>query len=416
MTFTVENAHQCRRKFPALSRQVDGQPAVFLDGPAGTQVPQRVIEAVSNYMAHNNANSHGSFVTSFESDAMLDKAHRAMADLLGAESSATVFTGGNMTSLTFALSRALARTWQAGDEVIVSRLDHDANVTPWVLAARDAGATVKYIDFNKEDCTLDYEDFQRKLSEKTVLVAVGCASNATGSINPVKKICDAAREVNALSFLDAVHFAPHALIDVEAIGCDFLACSAYKFFGPHVGIVYGRRQLLEELEAYKLRPAPNSLPGKWMTGTQNHASIAGVLAAIDYIADIGRSTAQDDSLHRRAAIAAAMRSIGEYERGLCKQMLEGLEAIDGVRVYGIASTGSMQDRLPTISFTHKNMPPEEIASVLGEHGIFVWHGNYYAIQVTEFLGLEPAGMVRLGLTHYNTPAEVDRVLEEIRQL
>ncbi len=416
MTFTVENAHDCRRQFPALSRQVDGKPAVYFDGPAGTQVPQRVIEAVSSYMAHSNANSHGSFVTSRETDAMQDEAHRAMADLLGAGSSACVFTGANMTSLTFSVSRALARTWKAGDEVIVSRLDHDANVTPWVLAARDAGVNVKYVDFHKEDCTFNYEDFEQKLSDKTVLVAVGCASNATGSINPVKKICDAAREVGALSYLDAVHFAPHALVDVEAIGCDFMACSAYKFFGPHVGIVYGRRQLLEELEAYKLRPAPDTLPGKWMTGTQNFASVAGVRAAIDYLADIGRSTSQDDSLHRRAAITAAMRSIGDYERSLCKQLLEGLEAIEEVTVYGIPSTGSLQQRLPTVSFTHKEMQPEDVATVLGEHGVFVWHGNYYAIQVTEFLGLEPEGMVRLGLTHYNTPAEVERVLDEIRQL
>jgi len=405
-----------RRQFPALARQVQGRPAAFLDGPAGTQVPQRVIDAISNYLAHCNANHGGLFVTSRESDAMLQQAHEAAAHLLAAADPAEVYFGSNMTTLTFALSRALARTWRLGDEVLVTRLDHDANVMPWVLAARDAGATVRYVAFHREDCTLDLEDFRAKLTERTRLVAVGCASNATGSINPIRELCAAARAVGAFSFLDAVHYAPHALVDVAAWGCDFLACSAYKFFGPHIGVMWGRRELLERLEAYKLRPAPDHLPGKWMTGTQNHECLAGVLAAVDYLADLGREIAGDANQNRRTALQSAYTAIGDYERQLVARLLFGLQHFSDMKVHGITTVERFDERLPTVAITHARYQAAELARRLGEAGIFVWHGNYYALQVTEYLGLEPDGMVRIGLVHYNTAEEVDRLLAALAEL
>ncbi len=411
-----EDIDVLRQQFPALSRQHDGEPVVYLDGPAGTQVPQRVIDAIGDYLSHRNANHGGLFPTSRESDAMLAEAHRAVADLLGTKDADCVYFGPNMTTLTFALSRALAKTWQPRDEVVVTRLDHDANVTPWVLAAEDAGATVRYVDFHHDDCTLDMDDFRSKLSHRTRLVAVGCASNSTGSVNPVRAICAAAREIGALSFLDAVHYAPHALIDVAEFGCDFLACSAYKFFGPHIGIAWGRRELLENLTAYKLRPASDELPEKWMTGTQNHECIAGVLAAIEYLADLGRDVASDQTLDRRSALRSSYQAIGKYERMLTEHLLSGLREIDDIQVRGITNPDRFDDRLPTVSITHQRMSATEIAERLGLRGIFVWHGNYYALQITETLGLEPDGMVRIGLVHYNTEQEVDRLLQALKQL
>ena len=410
-----EIVHTLREQFPALKRSVNGQPAVFLDGPAGTQVPQRVIEAISEYLVNHNANHGGLFATSRESDEMLDETHRAMADFLGADDPDCVCFGPNMTSLTFAISRALSRTWNAGDEVIVTRLDHDANVTPWVLAAQDVGATVRHVEVRTNDCTLDLDDLRAKLSHRTRLIAVGCASNATGSINPVREICTWARAAGALTFLDAVHYAPHALVDVSALGCDLLACSAYKFFGPHVGVLWGRRDLLEQLPAYKLRPAPNELPGKWMTGTQNHECLAGTLAAVDYLADLGREVDAGQS-SRRAALQTAYTAIGQYEQQLVSQLILGLEQNDRIKIWGTTDASKLSVRLPTVSITHANLRPAELAERLGQRGIFVWHGNYYALQLTESLGLEPDGMVRLGLVHYNTPAEVDRLLEELQGL
>ena len=405
-----------RDRFPALARSVNGRPAVFLDGPAGTQVPQPVIAAIGEYLANRNANHGGLFATSQESDEMLDETHRAMGDFLGADDPDCVSFGPNMTTLTFALSRSLAKTWNAGDEVIVTRLDHDANVTPWVMAAQDAGAIVRYVDVDPRDCTLDLDDLRDKLSERTRLLAVGCASNATGSINPVREICTWARAVGALTFLDAVHYAPHELLDVSELECDLLVCSAYKFFGPHVGVLWGRRDLLEQLTAYKLRPAPNELPGKWMTGTQNHECLAGTLAAVDYLADLGREIAADAGSSRRNALQAAYTAIREYEQQLAGQLIRGLEQNERIKVWGITDASKLSARLPTVSITHTSLRPAELAARLGERGIFVWHGNYYALQLTESLGLEPDGMVRLGLVHYNTPAEVDRLLEELRNL
>jgi cysteine desulfurase family protein (TIGR01976 family) len=409
------DVHSCRRQFPALSRKIHGQDAIYFDGPAGSQAPRCVADAVSEYLLHKNANHGGAFTTARESDALLAEAHQAAADLLGTSDPDLVAFGPNMTTLTFALSRALARTWKPGDEILVTRLDHDGNVTPWILAARDAGATVRYVGISSADCTLDLDDLRRQLSPRTRLVAVGCASNAVGTINPVHRIAEWAHAVGALVFLDAVHFAPHGLMDVTAWNCDFLACSAYKFFGPHVGILYGKRELLENLPAYKLRPVPDRIPDRWMTGTQSHEGIAGVLAAVEYLADMGRSI--DSSIRsRRDALKQAYAAITGYERVLCHRLLQGLAGLSSIRVLGISDPGRLNERVPTVSFIHASLTPRSVAEHLDRKGIFAWHGNFYALGLSETLGLGPEGMVRIGLLHYNTAAEVDRLLDALGEL
>lgn len=418
---TAAQVEQARRQFPAFERQVAGRPAVFLDGPAGTQVPRRVIDAVSDYFQRCNANHGGLFATSRESDELLDGVHAAAADFLGAADAGETAFGPNMTTLTLGLSRALGRTWSAGDEIIVTRLDHDANFTPWVLAARDAGAQVKIVDVRTADGTLDLDQYAAMLSPRTRLVAVGCASNSVGTINPVRQMIRLAHEVGALTFLDAVHYAPHGLIDVAAWDCDFLACSAYKFFGPHTGLLWGRRALLESLVPYKLRPAPDTLPGRWMTGTQSHELLAGVGAAIEYLADLGRGAATDAGVSladgsRRAALVGAFEAITAYERTLAERLLRGLREIPGLKVWGITEDARLHERVATFAVTHPRKTAPELAQALGERGIFVWHGNYYAINLSEALGQEPHGMVRIGLVHYNTTSEVDRLLGELRAL
>ncbi len=405
-----------REQFPALARWYRDRPVTFLDGPAGTQVPQAVIDAIGNYLVQCNANHEGAFATSRESDALLGKAHQAAADLLGATDPECVVFGANMTTLTFAFSRALAKTWRPGDEVVVTKLDHDANVSPWVLAAQDAGATIRWVPIRMDDCTLDLDAFRAAITSKTKLVAVGCASNSTGGINPVGEICGWARKVGALSFVDAVHFAPHGLIDVAAWGCDFLACSAYKFFGPHVGLLWGRRELLESLTPYKVRPATDTIPGKWMTGTQNHEGIAGTLAAIEYLADIGRHLTDVALPYRRAAIVTAMHAITRYERTLAARMLAGFAELNSIKVWGITDPARLAERVPTFSITHAKLSPRELATLLDEHGIYAWHGHYYALNLSESLGREPAGMVRIGLVHYNTASEIDYLLAVLRQI
>jgi len=405
----------CRRQFPALARQVAGTTAVYFDGPAGSQVPQQVIDAVGDYLARMNANHGGRFTTSRESDAVLDSAHAAVARLLGTDDPDTVVFGPNMTSLTFALSRALGQTWQPGDEVLVTRLDHDANVTPWVLAARDAGAVVRHVEIRREDCTLDLEDLAAKLSPRTRLVAVGCASNAVGTINPVQQIGRLAHEAGALVFLDAVHYAPHRCVDVRAWDCDFLACSAYKFFGPHVGVLWGRRELLTELPAYKVRPAPDGIPGRWMTGTQSHEGIAGTRAAVEYLEELGR-TLEPDASESRTALLAAYRGIMQYEHRLVADLLAGLAELPSVKVWGITDRVRFDDRVPTVAITHQRLSPRELAESLGARGIFTWHGNFYALPLTEALGLEPDGLLRIGLLHYNTSEEVGRLLASLAEV
>jgi cysteine desulfurase family protein (TIGR01976 family) len=398
-----------RPLFPALQRD-----AAFLDGAAGSQVPQSVIDAVANYYVRHNANHGGLFATSRESDAVVDEARRACADLLGVPDDGCVVFGANMTTLTFALSRAIAATWTPGDEVIVTRLDHDANVSPWVRAAQDHGATVRHIAIRPEDCTLDLDDYRRQLSPRTKLAAVGCASNAVGTRNLFPEMIRLAHAVGARVFLDAVHHAPHLLMDVAAWDCDFVCCSAYKFFGPHVGVLYGKREWLQELPAYKVRPCPETLPDRWMTGTQNFAAIAGTGAAIDYLAGIGRSFGETG--HRRACLRRAFAAIEEYEREAGARLLEGLLSVPGIRVYGITDPKRQRERVPTFAFTHARRTPGEVVRHLAQRSVFAWHGNYYALPLTEALGVEPHGMVRVGLLHYNTVADVDRLVAALREL
>jgi cysteine desulfurase family protein (TIGR01976 family) len=407
MTFPITAV---RSQFPALSRQVNGRAAVYFDGPAGSQTPIRVVDAMRSYMLEHNANHGGLFATSIENDALLHEAQHAAADFVGAIDAQAIVFGANMTTLTFAFSRALAQTWGPGDEVIVTDLDHDANVTPWVLAARDRGATVKRVRIRPEDCTLDLGDFESTLSRRTRLVAVGCASNAVGTINPVKRIADTAHEVGAEVFLDAVHYAPHDLIDVRAWGCDYLVCSAYKFFGPHVGILWGRRERLEALTPYKVRPAANDCPDRWMTGTPNFEGIAGTRAAIDYLVDLG------EGADRRAKLRSAFGRIRAHERELTLHLLGRLAELPDVRVLGISDAKRVDERVPTASIVHRKREAKAVAAHLAANGIFVWHGNMYALRLSESLGLEPHGMTRIGLLHYNTAAEVDRLIEALRKL
>ncbi len=413
---TAELIQECRNQFPALSREHNGKPAIFLDGPAGTQVTQSVIDAISHYYCTCNANHGGQFATSRESDALTEQAHQALADFVGADDWKEIVFGANMTTLTFAFSRAVARTWSEGDNIVVTRLDHDANVSTWALAARDHGVEVRYAEINKADCTLDVTDLKSKIDQRTRLVAVGLASNSSGSINPVQEITAYAKQFNAQVFIDAVHYAPHRLIDVHEIGCDFLACSTYKFYGPHIGVLWAKSEILESLEAYKVRPSSTTIPEKWMTGTQNFASLCGSRAAVDYLADLGRTLANDGSLQRRQALQIAYRAIATYEDELCLKLLSGLASIDGLQVYGITDISQLEDRVPTVSVTHPKLSASQLAFELGERGIFVWDGNYYALELTEQLSLEPDGMVRLGLVHYNTMEEVDRLLDALQEI
>lgn len=403
--------------------QVDGQPAVFLDNPGGTQVSQPVIDAIGDYLAHSNANHGGAFLTSQHSDAILDDAHQAVADMLNAASPHEIVFGPNMTTLTFSISRALGREIGPGDEIVVTRMDHDANITPWVMMAEDRGATVRWVDFDVEDYTLDMAGMQNVLGERTKIVAVGYASNALGTVNDVATITRWAHEVGALAFVDAVQYAPHGPIDVQALGCDFLAMSAYKFFGPHEGILYGRYDLLDRARAYKVRPAPNDPPGKFETGTQNHEGIAGTLAAVNHLAEIGErygSAYRDrypDLAGRRLNLKTAMSALRAYDADLGAAIFDELETLPGVRIHGITDRSRLDERVPTVSFTWQDRHPREIAAALGKQGIFVWDGNYYALAVTTRLGLEDkGGMVRIGAAFYNTLDEIHRLGDALRAM
>jgi cysteine desulfurase family protein (TIGR01976 family) len=398
-----------RRLFPALSQTHDGKPVVFFDNPGGTQCPQMVIDAVADYLVSHNANHGGAFATSLRSDAMLHDAHQAMADMLGAASADEIVFGANMTTLTFSVSRALGRMLSPGDEIVITRLDHDANISPWLLLARDTGAVVRWVDIRKEDCTLNMDDLEGQISSKTKIVATGYASNAVGTINDVKTIVEMAHAVEALTYIDAVQYAPHGPIDVQALGCDFLVCSAYKFFGPHVGILYGKLDLLDRLSAYKVRPADDHPPYKFETGTLNHEGIAGTRAAIEYLAQLAGGGGT-----RRQRIVAGMTAIRQYEQTLSTRLISGLRRIKGLKIWGITDLAQLDRRVPTVSFTLEGHSPREVAEYLGRRGIFVWDGNYYALAVMERLGLEPTGgMVRVGPVHYNTEDEIDRLLNAL---
>ncbi len=409
------DVNRLRPQFPALQKARDGRQPIFLDGPGGTQVPQRVVDAMVHYLTTCNSNHGGVFATSRESDAIVHRAHEAVADFLNAPSPEEVVFGANMTTLTFHLSRAIAKTLSPGDEVMVTRLDHDANIRPWVLAARDAGATIRRIDIHPEDCTLDLESARKQLSSRTRLVAVGAASNATGTINDVAKLTGWAHEVGALVFVDAVHYSPHGPIDVPEWDCDFLAFSAYKVFGPHVGALWARRQLLETLPAYKLKPSSEALPDRWMTGTQNHEGLAGVAAAMDYLAEIG--AANGGAADRRSRIHSAMTAIQTYERELARQLLAGLAVRPQFKVWGISDPGRLAERVPTISITHPRHDALALAEHLAARQIYAWNGNMYALELSERLGLEErGGFLRLGLVHYNTADEIKRLLAALDEL
>jgi cysteine desulfurase family protein (TIGR01976 family) len=412
-TSALIDVNALRSQFPALQEKVNGYNAVYFDAPGGTQVPQRVIDAISGYLVHSNCNTHGQFLTAHRTDQMLAEAHAAMADMLNCDAEETVF-GQNMTTLTFAMSRSIGRELREGDEIVTTLLDHDANVAPW-RALEERGVKVHAVPFRHEDCTLDLEDLQSKLNRRTKVVAVGYASNAAGTINPVKKIVAMAHEVGALAFVDAVQYAPHGPIDVRDLDCDFLACSAYKFFGPHVGILYGKREHLLRLHPYKVRPADNTLPDRWETGTLNHEGIAGVTACVEYLADIGRKAA--DSTSRREAIHAAYEWIRQHERELSERLITGLLPLPGLTFYGIRDLSRLGECTPTVAIRLKNISPAEISKRLGEVGIYTWDGNFYALNFTEQLGVEDkGGVVRIGLVHYSTVEEVERLLTALRSL
>ncbi len=386
-----------------------GLPAAYLDGPGGTQVPQPVIDAMAGYLRRGGGNLGGFFAASTDSEEVTAEARSAVADLFNASSPDDIVFGQNMTSLTFAVSRALARTWSPGDEVVVTSLDHDANISPWRLAAAERGAEVRWVDFDPRDGTLGPAAFEDVLSERTRLVAVTAASNALGTIVDVARVAQLAHQVGAVVYVDAVHFAPHRLVDVQALECDFLVASAYKFFGPHTGALYGKREHLEQLEAYKVRPAPNDPPGKWETGTQSFESLAGVAAAVDYLAGLGEGDGP-----RRRRLEAAMERIRVYESGLAKRFLDEATAVAGLTVYG--PTGE-ESRTPTFAVALAAMHPDEVARRLGERGIFVWSGHYYAVAVMERLGVAgEGGLVRIGFVHYNTDEELSRLLGALTEL
>jgi len=404
-----------RAQFPSLKLTVGSHPAAFLDAPAGTQVPQRVIDAFREYFETSNANTVGQFLTSRRTDEMIAAARTSMADLFNCTSD-EVFFGPNMTTLTFALARGIGRDLKPGDEIVVTTLDHDGNVAPW-RALEDMGIVIRQTDIREADCTLDMDDLRSKITSRTKLVAAGYASNAVGTINPVAEIVRLAHQAGALAFIDAVHYAPHGLIDVRALDCDFLACSPYKFFGPHMGCVYGKRELLLRFQPYKVRPAPAYLPDRWETGTQIHEGLAGVAAAIDYLADLGRRSASAPQEDHRAALVNAYRAIRQHEMVLAARMIAGLLEIPGVRFYGISDPARFDERCPTVAVRVKDLTPLACAKFLGDRGVFTWDGNYYALNLTERLGVEKTGgLLRIGLVHYNTAEEVDRLLVTMREL
>jgi cysteine desulfurase family protein (TIGR01976 family) len=406
-----------RRQFPALNRE-----AIFFDNPGGTQIAKQSLDRINKYLIESNANHEGAFATSIASDAVLDEAHRGMADFYNAASPEEIVFGNNMTTLTLYISRSISREWKEGDEILVTRLDHDANVTPWVLAANDRGAKVIWVDFDMEDGTLKLDDLQKALERKPKMLAVGYASNALGTINPVEKIIKMAHDAGTMVYIDAVQYAPHGPIDVQRLDCDFLVSSAYKFFGPHVGILYGKHDLLEKLFAYKVRPATNKLPGKFETGTQNHEGIAGVLGALEYFEWIGKefgsehveALAEDHYHGRRMELKKGMTAIRAYEFELGRALLSALNSIPGLQLYGLTDVNRLQDRVATFSFRLKDMHPRLVAERLAQEGIYVWDGNYYAVNVSERLGVEDSGgMVRVGAAHYNTLEEVARLKQAL---
>jgi len=403
-----------RSQFPALAQTLDGRPMVFLDGPGGTQVPQRVIDAISDYLARNNANTGGAYHTSRNTDRMIAEARSAMGDFLNCDADEVVFSA-NMTTLTYAMSRALGRKFGPGDEIVLTLLDHDANFSPW-KALEEKGVVIRTVKFHEEDCTLDMDDLASKIDSRTRLVAVGQASNAVGTINNVAEVVRLARPAGALTYIDAVHYAPHGAIDVRALDCDFLVCSTYKFFGPHMGVLYGKREHLQRLLPYKVRPNTDNIPNCWEWGTLNHECIAGIKACVDYWEELGRR-AKPAVATRRAAILAAHEAIHGHERKLTEKSITGLLAIPGLELYGISDPRRFENRCATFVVRIEGHTPLELATKLGERGFFTWDGNYYALNLTEQLDVERVGgFLRIGLVHYNTMEEVERMLGALREI
>ena len=404
-----------RAQFPALAIQDNGQRRIYFDNPAGTQVPASVAQAMSDCLLESNANQGGYFPSSAAADSVVASARTAMADLLNAPSSSEIVFGQNMTTITLHLSRSIGRQFKAGDEIILSRMDHDANVWPWVLLARDLDLDVKWLPFSPETFEFDLNALDELLTDRTRLVCVGGASNLTGTLNDITSICAKARAAGALSFIDGVQSVPHVVTDVQAIGCDFLACSPYKFFGPHQGVLWGRHDVLEQLEPYKVRPAPAEVPGCFETGTQSHEGFAGIKAAVDYFEWIGTTMAGGSG--GRDALRAAMELLFDYEKSLATHLIEGLTAIDGVTVQGITAPAAMDRRVPTVAFTHATVAPAHIAQALAGHNIFVWSGHNYAVEAAKTLGIyESGGAVRVGPVHYNSTGELDELLAVLPEI
>jgi cysteine desulfurase family protein (TIGR01976 family) len=407
---TIFPIERVRSQFPALSA-----PSVFLDNPAGTQVPRPVIDAVSAAMVGAASNTGGYFKASLDADAIYARAHEAMAELLGGTSGREIVIGQSMTMLTFQIARSLGRGWGPGDEIIVTRMDHEGNVSPWVRMAEDRGVTVRWLPFNRDTWRIEPENLRPLLSSKTRLLALNYASNMTGSINPVAELTKLAKEAGALVFVDAVQFVPHGPAAVAKLDCDFLACSSYKFFGPHLGVLWGRESLLSELYAYAVRCGPKEPPGRHELGTSQTELFAGLAAAADYFVWLGEQTGGTGQ--RREKIKGAYQAATDYERPLTQQLIDELRSIPGVQVQGITKADRLHERVPTVSITHPRHRPSSLAQALAAQGINVWSGHNYAYELAKYLGLdEQEGVLRIGLAHYNTAAEVDRIVHSLQRL
>lgn len=416
MSFDLEAV---RAQFPALALTDNGTRRIYFDNPAGTQVPASVAAAISDCLLTKNANQGGYFVTAQDADAVVQSARDAMADFLNAPSSDEIIFGQNMTTMTLHLSRSIGRLMRPGDEIVLSQMDHDANVWPWVLLARDLELEIRWLPFSPESFEFDLDDLDDVLTERTKLVCVGGASNLTGTLNDVAAICARARDAGAMSFIDGVQSAPHVATDVQALGCDFFVCSAYKFFGPHQGILWGRREALEQLEPYKVRPAPAELPWCFETGTQSHEGIAGIGATVDYFASLGGAMADEAQQlsGRRQRVQSAMGLLFDYEKSLSAHLTEGLTSIPGITVQGITAADAMDRRVPTVSFTHSDVAPSTIAEALAKQNIFVWNGHNYAVEAAKVLDIyDSGGAVRVGPVHYNSIAEIDELLDVLPRI
>ncbi len=417
MSFDLEAV---RSQFPALALTDNGKRRIYFDNPGGTQVPTCVAEAITDCLLTKNANLGAHFKTSKDADAVVQSAREAMADFLNAPSADEISFGQNMTTITLHMSRSIGRLLRPGDEIVLSQMDHDANIGPWLLLARDLELEIRWLPFNKDSFEFDLDVLDEVITERTRLVCVGGASNLTGTINDVTSICAKARAAGAMTYIDAVQIAPHVPTDVQQIGCDFFVCSPYKFFGPHQGVLWGRREVLEQLEPYKVRPAAPELPWRFETGTQSHEGLAGITATVNYFASIGQSMAQDYAgswsqlSGRRRGVHAALELLFDYEKLLAGRLIEGLLSIDGITIQGISNPDAMDRRVPTVSFTHDKKSPDLIAEELARQNIFVWSGHNYALEVARTLGiLESGGAVRVGPVHYNSMSEIDETLEAL---